>query len=374
MSKIFEYQPNPNVTSLNSRKLPTALGRNKMYVSIMHWTNISVAVVIPFMYLFIVNTLLVYSLVKLSQVKGLQMTKSKANQHKNNMHITTAVVAMVTVFIFCHSLGVYTAFNIAVHGRAKAFSNPNNYAVALVNNLLVTVNSAVNFILYCLISSRFRGIFLKTLCRKEDPKKAKGTPIVKNKPNIQMSLSSGGTTSTSAGSRSSLGGKRRSSPNVSRNNMKISQMMNSSDESEHKNLTLKLSNGSTDIIIANKQSPHRARKNTNEASGNNNMKKVNNKGAKDGNNDDNWIACPGNQDNENEMIELQEPLLDHTADANVQRSASSADPNLKLATVNKRNLNRNLSDRKVLPCGAQRINPPPDEKDSTEETDIITHM
>ncbi|XP_014769345.1 FMRFamide receptor [Octopus bimaculoides] len=159
-SKWFEYGVNFDHTKPNP-VIFMPLSHSKAYMSFMHSTNIAIAVFIPEISLSILNTLLVFYLVKHNA--STQHMKKQTSQEI--AHITTVVITMVLVFMMCHSIGLYLAISISIYGRSSVLSTPTGISLRAINNLLVLINSSVNFILYTAISQRFRstmkGIFLR---------------------------------------------------------------------------------------------------------------------------------------------------------------------------------------------------------------------
>lgn len=174
-SKFFEYVPNTDLRSPRPL-LPTELSLNKAYDTAMHITNITLAALLPIVVLIVFNTFLVYFLAthrrrmlkhKPKVGLGLGGTGGGGSSTSVDMlHVSGVVVAVVLVFVACHSLGVFVALNIAVHGRHKIFSDHLFVAFKHVNGLLVTLNSSVNFLVYCSISRKFRKMFAAVFCKR----------------------------------------------------------------------------------------------------------------------------------------------------------------------------------------------------------------
>ena len=58
------------------------------------------------------------------------------------------------------------AYNVAYAVNSLyVLTSPGYIVLSHVRNLLVNVNSAVNFILYCAVGQKFRRVFLQTFCR-----------------------------------------------------------------------------------------------------------------------------------------------------------------------------------------------------------------
>lgn len=90
--------------------------------------------------------------------------KEMTKRHKNrNENITTMLVAVVTVFIICEIPDSILRILYTVH----IYSNPLNIRSLryfnIATNMLLTINSSINFIIYCLIGKKFRRI-LNSMC------------------------------------------------------------------------------------------------------------------------------------------------------------------------------------------------------------------
>lgn len=170
-SKFFEYVPNLNL-SQPEPWLPTELSKNANYDKAMHFINISLAALVPIVALVIFNTFLIYFLAthRRRMLKHKSVSASGATvggtTSVDMLHVSGVVVAVVLVFVVCHSLGVFLAINIAMHGRHKIFSDYLFLTFKHVNGFLIVVNSSINFILYYSISRKFRKMFGSVFCQR----------------------------------------------------------------------------------------------------------------------------------------------------------------------------------------------------------------
>lgn len=192
LSKCFEYAPNMNHTSPKPVDMQ-ALANNKIYDTLMHVLNIAVAVFIPEVSLFILNTLLIYFLVQHN--RSMRHIKDKGRQEL--LQLTLVVITMVSVFMICHSIGLYLAINIAIYSRKQVLFTVIGERLRIINNFLVLVNSSVNFILYTAISKRFRDSFNKIIsqCSRK----------IKKKPVLTLKTSSSSNTNSTGISQNSNG-------------------------------------------------------------------------------------------------------------------------------------------------------------------------
>ena len=92
-------------------------------------------------------------------------TAIAASSSRQEIRITIMLIAVVILFIICQTptacILVYTAFN-----PYDDQSNQGCILVALSNifNLLMSINSAGNFVLYCLLSQKYRRTFVNMFC------------------------------------------------------------------------------------------------------------------------------------------------------------------------------------------------------------------
>lgn len=164
ISKIFEYRPNTDL-SKPSPIIQTWLGQNRAYQTYLYSVNITLAVIIPVLALIVINVMLIYTLVQLKRSSLMKKTVSTGSQ-RETVQITVIVILLVCVFLLCHAQGVYLAISIAIKGRQAIMAVRLNLALISVNNTLVLVNSSVNFLLYILISQRFRKMAYHLFCNR----------------------------------------------------------------------------------------------------------------------------------------------------------------------------------------------------------------
>lgn len=88
-----------------------------------------------------------------------------SNSSRQEIRITIMLIAVVILFIICQTptacILVYTAFN-----DPDPDTNWGCILVSLGNifNLLMSINSAGNFVLYCLLSQKYRRTFVNMFC------------------------------------------------------------------------------------------------------------------------------------------------------------------------------------------------------------------
>lgn len=114
----------------------------------------------PLLALIFLNVRLIMAL---STVRRRQ--KSMTKRHRNRENITLMLVVVVTIFIFCEIPSLI--LRLLVSGREYKWFKiellPLQYANC-ISNALLTINSSVNFLIYCLIGKKFRKILLNMYC------------------------------------------------------------------------------------------------------------------------------------------------------------------------------------------------------------------
>lgn len=166
ISYYFEFVP---ITDLSSKKELnlTSLSQDPTYHQYQQYMDMVVASFLPCIILLIFNSLLVY---KLAQHRSLRRRLSVQYSDRNNRHsvprddtwhVTLVVVSIVVVFLTSRAIATYLDILVALNGRDEAFRSGLMKGLKHISNFLVLTNSSVNFILYCLIGTRFRKTFLR---------------------------------------------------------------------------------------------------------------------------------------------------------------------------------------------------------------------
>lgn len=103
-------------------------------------------------------------IIALSTVRRRARTMSR--RHRNRENITLMLVVVVTVFIICEIPGLIVRILFTGSWKYAWFSMEltNLRYANSVTNALLTINSSINFIIYCLIGKKFRKIFYNMIC------------------------------------------------------------------------------------------------------------------------------------------------------------------------------------------------------------------
>ncbi|CAH1784788.1 unnamed protein product, partial [Owenia fusiformis] len=129
---------------------------------------------IPVLIVFIMNVLLIVGLMKASARRRKLVTNGKEAQKRDeNISLMLITVAVLYLILLLPSLGlkilrclwmVKTYLEVDLNIDDKYFDSITFYA--MVSDLLIRVNSAINFIIYVLVSKKFRDGLMKLICCK----------------------------------------------------------------------------------------------------------------------------------------------------------------------------------------------------------------
>ena len=159
--RFFEYEID---TSNHFGFTSTSLLKNRVYI-------IAYRIVLFFICMYLVPMLLLISLNAklLTTLKNAELYRASITDNKitrSNQSITAIVVTVVLVTILCN---VTAMLSHLVWSLQQCFTHlahletPRRY-LALISNVLVTINSAINFVIYCFCSRNFRAI-LVNMCK-----------------------------------------------------------------------------------------------------------------------------------------------------------------------------------------------------------------
>lgn len=128
---------------------------NPEYIKIyIHWLYLVFIYFIPFVSLTIFNGL-IYKQVLIANRERQRLSRTE----KREIGLATMLFCVVIVFLLCNILALIT--NII-----EAFYDIVIDQLVKISNLLVTINSSVNFIVYVIFGEKFKRIFLLLFCKK----------------------------------------------------------------------------------------------------------------------------------------------------------------------------------------------------------------
>ena len=161
----FDYRPLISTNPVNNQTMVsvmnTEFNKNPVYLQVyFSWLYVPIMCIVPLLVLSVLNTFLILAVRKSQrQRKDMNVKQSREN------NVTIMLVSVVIVFIICQVPAL--VYNIAVATDNTYVQTTFGYQVlSSFRNFLVTLNSAVNFLLYCALGQKFRRIFLHTFFRR----------------------------------------------------------------------------------------------------------------------------------------------------------------------------------------------------------------
>lgn len=134
---------------------PSSLRQNPIYINIyIHWCYLIVNYIIPFLTLAILNCL-IYRQVKKANRERQRLTRSE----KREIGLATMLLCVVIVFFILNFLPL--VLNIL-----EAFYNIIEHSLTKISNLLITINSSCNFLIYVTFGEKFKRLFLLIICNR----------------------------------------------------------------------------------------------------------------------------------------------------------------------------------------------------------------
>lgn len=128
--------------------------RDKQYIKIyIQWLYLVFVYFIPFISLALLNTL-IYKQIRKANRERQRLSRTE----KREIGLATMLLCVVFVFFLCNVLAL--VMNIL----EASYEIIDDYSIKL-SNLLVTINSSVNFIIYVIFGEKFKRIFLLLFCK-----------------------------------------------------------------------------------------------------------------------------------------------------------------------------------------------------------------
>uniref|UniRef100_A0A0A1X0K9 FMRFamide receptor n=1 Tax=Zeugodacus cucurbitae TaxID=28588 RepID=A0A0A1X0K9_ZEUCU len=128
---------------------PSPLRQNQTYINIyIHWCYLIINYIIPFLTLAILNCL-IYRQVKRANRERQRLSRSE----KREIGLATMLIFIVIVFFLLNFLALVVNID-------EAFYNKIDHSLTKISNLLVTINSSANFLIYVIFGEKFKRIFL----------------------------------------------------------------------------------------------------------------------------------------------------------------------------------------------------------------------
>ncbi|KAG0710790.1 FMRFamide receptor [Chionoecetes opilio] len=145
--------------------IPTKLRLNSFYIEIyIMWLYLLVMYLVPFLCLMIFN-FFIYREVRAANHERRQLSRLQ----KKEIGLAVMLLVVVSVFFVCNVL----AFIINILELMAIVIDE----LTMTSNLLVTINSSVNFIIYCIFGQKFRKLLLQMFCSSLLPRVARNATM-----------------------------------------------------------------------------------------------------------------------------------------------------------------------------------------------------
>ncbi|KAG5867916.1 hypothetical protein JTB14_022609 [Gonioctena quinquepunctata] len=149
------------VKNLTVRVEQTELGKSKIYTDFIYWYSAVFFTIIPLALIATFNCFLVRAVYMSQKMRRVMTNSQDSVSFTNEKRITIMLISIVFIFIFCQT-------PTACHLIYSHFHRPKtrvekNVMLILGNffNMLVMSNAPLNFLIYCLLSKKFRSTFRK---------------------------------------------------------------------------------------------------------------------------------------------------------------------------------------------------------------------
>ncbi|XP_069114718.1 FMRFamide receptor-like [Argopecten irradians] len=149
----------------------TELGTSKAYREIYFiYLQLFIMFLFPFSLLAVLNIQLIRA-VKVAQLTRHQMSVGSSKTPKvppKEPNLTIMLIAVVMVFLVCQLPSVIDNILWTIFDVNELNCSLHYIRFTTLSNLMVVINSAINFVIYCMFGKRFRRVFVKMFipCKK----------------------------------------------------------------------------------------------------------------------------------------------------------------------------------------------------------------
>ncbi len=131
----------------------TTIWKNEIFATSVTWVHNLLRSVIPIPILCVLN----YHI-----IRALRHTKSTRKKLSSRNRITVTLLVVIIVFVICITPDTIMTFT----GLGYTDANFLARAIREITDLLLTINSSINFMLYYIFNNSFRRQFLVLFCKK----------------------------------------------------------------------------------------------------------------------------------------------------------------------------------------------------------------
>ena len=168
--RFFEYQVVKVPAPRGWTSQLSALGANRIYQIL--YGNVMYSVVmflVPLVTLIILNYKLIQALGR-ARSKRAHLLRKDVNSSKSEDDITLMLIVVVLVFVVCQAPALVTQLLLSLLSSDNMSCPAAFFFYERISDLMVVANSALNFIIYCFCSRRFRQILMWLICGQKAQK------------------------------------------------------------------------------------------------------------------------------------------------------------------------------------------------------------
>lgn len=145
---------------------PTTLGKNQTFRRVYFiYLTLFIMFLIPFILLSVLNYRLIRA-VKQSKMTRREFSSATSTSSSKENNLTVMLISVIAVFMVCQLPSIADNILYAIVDESVLLCSTLYIKFTTISNLMVVVNSAINFILYCLFGKKFRQVCFRTLCPK----------------------------------------------------------------------------------------------------------------------------------------------------------------------------------------------------------------
>ncbi|XP_061178549.1 FMRFamide receptor-like [Saccostrea echinata] len=189
----------------------TSFGKSESYSIGYYWWFVTFFTFVPFVFLFVFNSVLIKSVWKASkrrhQLSNFSVVGENSRQQSEQHKVTTMLITVVLIFLLCQLPWTVLLMYRTYLDANDLLKSQMTFILISGNicNLLVIMNASGNFLLYSYFSSRFRRTFAKVFCRwRKIHKTSRGSTSSTWKSSRYASSSTATTTSSCHSKRGTL--------------------------------------------------------------------------------------------------------------------------------------------------------------------------
>ncbi|KAL1434250.1 hypothetical protein MTO96_011888 [Rhipicephalus appendiculatus] len=160
---VEEHDPVTNATTVSLSY--SEFGRNEVYKKTYYWMTVVVFTLVPFCLLAVFNAFLVRSVHISRKQRSRMILRTDPSRDNQETKITVMLIAVVILFFVCQLPTAITLLYTSIANPEEGSEQEKLvFILGNVFNFLMSLNAAGNFVLYCLLSQKYRRTLLQVLC------------------------------------------------------------------------------------------------------------------------------------------------------------------------------------------------------------------